>query len=136
MKTEDKYNLIQKIEEQAPGYRAELPGSAWSRIESRLESQKQGKKISFYKSIYSAAIVLIVIASISIISLYFGSNNQNLFSKEKNYSQYTIEELDVEEYTYPVYDVHSLLASYQLLFDKGNSFYQKDIEEIKAAMIN
>ena len=138
MKTEDKYKLFQKIEQQAPEYKAELPGNAWSRIESRLESHNQGKKISFYKSLYSAAIILIIIASISIISLYygFGPNNQKLFSEEATYSLYTVEELEVEEYTYPKYDIHSLLASYQLLFDKGSNFYNKDIEEIKAVLTN
>lgn len=109
-------NYLDQMKIQGEKFKSELPDHAWSRIESRLDSSYNNRHFSFYKLFYNAAMILLLMAVVTVIFIY-NKDNFNYFQNDSEPFNYEIVEIKVTTNTYPVYDVHKLMAAYQNMPD-------------------
>lgn len=107
-----KTDIIEEIKAGTKNYQTSVPPYAWSRIESRLDKNKSNKEISFYKLFYNAAIVLLLIGALSLISVMVVKDHP---SQAIDDYAHNIQELNISSNSYPVYDIHQLHKAYQRL---------------------
>lgn len=107
-----KTDIIQEIKSGRGEYKSSVPPYAWSRIESRLDKNKSNKEISFYKLFYNAAVVLLLIGALALISVVV--MKEQPADPIDDYAQ-NIHELNISSNSYPVYDIHQLQKAYQRL---------------------
>ena len=95
---------LKKIKKLTEGHRIEPRPEAWGRLQGMLKTKRAKRRLSTYRNISIAAILISVLSITLVFTMYLGKHNPSKFSSNENFRPIVLEEL-VEVDTDPFYDV-------------------------------
>ena len=107
---------IESLSSQLRSYKAVPSNGTWSQLDNRLEHLRSKKRIRKFRNVSIAASLLAIVSVVSVMSLYLGNHNPDLFATSHVFQPVLMEpisdsddefyDLKSVEYIYDAYATH------------------------------